>query len=36
MGRADIDNVGVTLDAILRMVETDHLVYPTFGQQVLQ
>ena len=36
MGRADIDNVGVTPDAILHMVETDHLGYPAFGQQVLQ
>jgi len=36
MGRADIDNVGVTPDAILRMVKTDHLGYPAFGQQVLQ
>ena len=36
MGRADIDNVGVTLDTILCMVETDHLGYPAFGQQVLQ
>jgi len=36
MGRADIDNVGITPDTILRMVETDHLGYPAFGQQVLQ
>jgi len=36
MGRADIDDVGITPDVILRMVETDHLSYPAFGQQVLQ
>ena len=36
MGRADIDNVGVIPDTVLRMVETDHLSYPAFGQQVLQ